>query len=439
MDNYIGNIALAVRILLFSSLCMLCVNGCKKPVGGYGNLEGRVTYTDGTGLGGVSVIYGDSVIVTSPEGEYFYESIPEGIQGVRFALNGYYSIMELVNIPKGGTASLDVTMEIITSGWAAGAEDSGYGTILHTSDAGVSWIRQGTSSTVPSTRLTDVCAVSDMVCWIVGDADTLHGTAVILRTDDGGSTWTNQGTSLRTLSSSSMAAVISLDGDTAWAVAADTCIVLKTTNAGSSWSECRVSEAVLGYTSVTTYDGVSIWCCGTGTGGNTVVEYSPDGGTTWEVVDVSAASGAVGRPASVCAVYGAGLYLAGTDMMGVLYSGDMGKTWSQAFVTDIGILSLEETGGGRLWASGTGGHLLWTADGFATRTDIQPAESAYPGGDVTSVSFLRDGMHGAFAVKSQSGATGAIFYTVDGGGTWSASTVPFNFCIENLDFVGGNN
>lgn len=438
MNNYIGNTFFAVGIFLLASLCMMCANGCKKPVGGYGNLEGRVTDTDGTGLGGVSVIYGDSSVVTSPSGEYFYENIPEGLQGVRFALNGYYGIVELVNVPNGGAATLDVTMEIITAGWAAGAEDSGYGTILHTSDAGVSWVRQGTSSTVPTARLTDVCAVSDMACWIVGEADTLHGTAVILRTDDGGATWTNQGTSLRTLSSCSMAAVISLDGDTAWTVAADTCIVLKTTNGGSSWSECHVSEIVHGYTSVTTYDGINIWCCGRNEGGNTVVEYSPDGGTTWETVDVSAVSGAVGKPTAICAVFGDGLYLAGTDMMGVLHSGDMGKTWTQAFVTDIGILSLEETGD-RVWASGTGGHLLWTADGFATRTDIQPAGSTYSGGDVSAVAFLRDGVRGAFAVKSQSGATGAIFYTVDGGGTWSAGSVPFNFSIENIDFVGGNN
>lgn len=414
------------------------VAGCHKPTAGYGNLEGRVTDADGAGIAGVSVIYGDSSVLTDLSGYYRYDNVPDGTQGFRFELHGYYPVIELVNIPAGGTAGCNINMDIIRIGWAAGAEDSGYGTILGSTDAGRSWVRQGSPATVPSARLTDVCAVSDQVCWIAGDADTVRGKTVIMRTDDGGATWSNQGSSITSIPAVSVAGIISMDGDTAWAVAADTGIVLKTVNAGKSWSVCRSSDDVTGYTSVTTPDGVNVWCCGVSAGGDAVMEYSPDGGVTWSITDITAMTGLAGIPSDICAVSGTEVCLTGTGSLGLIVSLDAGNSWKQT-LSGMELLSVEVLDVNRIWVSGTGGHLLGTSDGFLTHMDAAPAEGSFPGGSISSVAFLRDAVCGAFSVKSQTGATGAVYYTADGGNTWTESSLPFSFSLESVDFVGGNN
>lgn len=426
---------LIVPAILF---VLVTVAGCHEPTAGYGNLEGMVTGPDGIGIAGVSVIYGDSSVVTDQSGYYRYDNIPDGTQGFRFELRGYYPVMELVNIPAGSTAACDVVIDIIRAGWAAGTEDSGYGTILGSTDAGRSWVRQGSPATVPSARLTDVCALSDRSCWIAGDADTVRGTTVILRTDDGGTTWINQGASITSIPPVSVAGIISMDGDTAWAAASDTGLVLKTVNAGKSWSVCRTSEYAAGYTAVTTPDGINLWCCGVSAEGYAVLEYSPDGGVTWSVTDITSMTGLSGIPSDVCAVSETSVYLTGTGAMGLLVIMDGGSRWVQ-HLAGMELLSLDVLDIDRVWASGTGGHLVGTADGFIASEDLLPAEGSFPGGSVTSVAFLRDGVSGAFTVKSQTGATGSVFYTVDSGATWSQSSLPFSFSLESVDFVGRNN
>lgn len=124
--------------------------------------------------------------------------------------------------------------------------------------------------------------------------------------------------------------------------------------------------------------------------------------------------------------------------MGLLVIMDGGSRWVQ-HLAGMELLSLDVLDIDRVWASGTGGHLVGTADGFIASEDLLPAEGSFPGGSVTSVAFLRDGVSGAFTVKSQTGATGSVFYTVDSGATWSQSSLPFSFSLESVDFVGRNN
>ena len=256
-------------LVVFLAVAAVSLPGCKKPTAGWGSLSGHVTASvSGEPLEGVSVIYGDSAVMTDSEGAYFYEGVPDGLQGIRFSMGGYYPLMKQVNITAGGEAVCDVVMDIITAGWAVGAGDSGYGTILYTADAGRSWTRQGSPSMVPDVRLKDVFAVDDQICWVGGEADTLRGTTVILYTKDGGATWSNQGSSLRTSRPVSIAAIVAHDKDTAWAVTSDTCMVIKTVNGGGSWSVCRESSSVVSYSALTVADGRNVWCCGQACYGN---------------------------------------------------------------------------------------------------------------------------------------------------------------------------
>ena len=353
-------------------------------------------------------------------------------------MGGYYPLMKQVNITAGGEAVCDVVMDIITAGWAVGAGDSGYGTILYTADAGRSWTRQGSPSMVPDVRLKDVFAVDDQICWVGGEADTLRGTTVILYTKDGGATWSNQGSSLRTSRPVSIAAIVAHDKDTAWAVTSDTCMVIKTVNSGGSWSVCRESSSVVSYSALTVADGRNVWCCGQAADGNAVVEYSPDGGTTWSEMPVSAASSSQ-RPTDIYAASGPVLYLSGAGAMGILRSADGGETWENALSADVDINSMEVCFDNYVWAAGSGGIMYVSTDGLLTDDEVNPADGGYSTGTLSSVSFLRDAARGACSVMSSTGESGTIYYTVDGGRSWSQSSVPYEFGVESVDFVGGSN
>ena len=426
-------------LAVFLAVATVSLPGCKKPTAGWGSLSGHVTASvSGEPLEGVSVIYGDSAVMTDSEGAYFYEGVPDGLQGIRFSMGGYYPLMKQVNITAGGEAVCDVVMDIITAGWAVGAGDSGYGTILYTADAGRSWTRQGSPSMVPDVRLKDVFAVDDQICWVGGEADTLRGTTVILYTKDGGATWSNQGSSLRTSRPVSIAAIVAYDKDTAWAVTSDTCMVIKTVNGGGSWSVCRESSSVVSYSALTVADGRNVWCCGQAADGNAVVEYSPDGGTTWSEMPVSAASSSQ-RPTDIYAASGPVLYLSGAGAMGILRSADGGETWENALSADVDINSMEVCFDNYVWAAGSGGIMYVSTDGLLTDDEVNPADGGYSTGTLSSVSFLRDAARGACSVMSSTGESGTIYYTVDGGRSWSQSSVPYEFGVESVDFVGGSN
>ena len=426
-------------LVVFLAVAAVSLPGCKKPTAGWGSLSGHVTASvSGEPLEGVSVIYGDSAVMTDSEGAYFYEGVPDGLQGIRFSMGGYYPLMKQVNITAGGEAVCDVVMDIITAGWAVGAGDSGYGTILYTADAGRSWTRQGSPSMVPDVRLKDVFAVDDQICWVGGEADTLRGTTVILYTKDGGATWSNQGSSLRTSRPVSIAAIVAHDKDTAWAVTSDTCMVIKTVNGGGSWSVCRESSSVVSYSALTVADGRNVWCCGQAADGNAVVEYSPDGGTTWSEMPVSAASSSQ-RPTDIYAASGPVLYLSGAGAMGILRSADGGVTWENALSADVDINSMEVCFDNYVWAAGSGGIMYVSTDGLLTDDEVNPADGGYSTGTLSSVSFLRDAARGACSVMSSTGESGTIYYTVDGGRSWSQSSVPYEFGVESVDFVGGSN
>ena len=388
--------------MVFLAVAAVSLPGCKKPTAGWGSLSGHVTSSvSGEPMEGVSVLYGDSAVLT-------------------------------VNITAGGEAVCDVVMDIITAGWAAGTGDSGYGTILYSPDAGQSWVRQGSPSMIPDVRLKDVFAVNDQICWIAGEADTLRGTTVILYTKDGGATWS------KTSRPVSIAAIVAYDKDTAWAVTSDTCMVIKTVNGGGSWSVCRESSSVVSYSALTVADGRNVWCCGQAADGNAVVEYSPDGGTTWSEMPVGVASSSQ-RPTDICAAPGPVLYLSGAGAMGILRSADGGETWEQALSSDVDVNALDACFDNYVWAAGSGGVMYVSADGLATSDEIHPADGGYSSGTLSSVAFLRDALRGACSVLSYTGETGTIYYTVDGGLSWNQSSVPFEFGVESVDFVGGSN
>ena len=145
------------------------------------------------------------------------------------------------------------------------------------------------------------------------------------------------------------------------------------------------------------------------------------------------------RPTDICAAPGPVLYLSGAGAMGILRSADGGETWEKALSADMDINSLEVCFDNYVWAAGSDGVMYVSADGLATSDEIHPADGGYSSGTLSSVAFLRDALRGACSVLSYTGETGTIYYTVDGGLSWNQSSVPFEFGVESVDFVGGSN
>lgn len=427
--------------LWISLVVLSAVFSCKMADTGTGSVSGRVVrYGSELPMSGVNVVYGDSIILTDSNGEYLFEGIPENLQGIRFLSDGYYPLFRQVKVLRDNVVTCDVELEAVPSAWAVGSIDSEYGTILYSSDCGHTWIRQGGQSSIPSVNLNDVCAVTDRICWAVGDFDLFGNTPVILNTADGGQTWTNQGRSLSLETGISLGSVLARDSDTVWAAASDAGVVLRTGNGGKQWEVVLESERMEYFTAISSPDGYNVWCCGKSIGGGAAVEFTSDGGRTWKFVQLPGLS-EFQTASDIYAVNSEEIYVCGTNAMGLFRSRDGGETWTkvESMPSVAGLRSMDCVSGSLFWLLQDGGIVYSTADAFGTVRSVPAADASYSDGTASAVDFMRDGSTGVLSVLSGSGSTGAIYFTEDGGISWLPADIPFGFAIYAMDFVGGFN
>ena len=231
-------------------------------------------------------------------------------------------------------------------GWVVGSS----GSILHTSDGGVTWAEQTSNTTIELLGVTFVNAKSG---WAVGRK------GVVLNTNDGGNTWTSQdsGTTANLLDATF------LDINEGWAVGDDGTI-LHSSNGGSTWTkqEARTRNALW---AVTFLDRSMGWIVG----GQGTILHTTDSGNTW----TEQASGTTADLHDVVflnrniglAVGDTGV---GIDIQGViLRTTDSGLSWTPP---DIGFISplhsLDFVDDHIGWAVGPGGTIWHTGDGGLT-------------------------------------------------------------------------
>lgn len=116
-------------------------------------------------------------------------------------------------------------------GWIVGDPSDGYGVILHTTNGGKNWTRQGSPITIPNVILNDILAIDACRAWAVGDVSDNY--AVILRTTDGGKTWTRCG-SPRSVPDFSANGIGAVDSNIAWVVGSNG-IIIHTIDGGKTW------------------------------------------------------------------------------------------------------------------------------------------------------------------------------------------------------------
>ncbi len=199
------------------------------------------------------------------------------------------------------------------NGWAVGDE----GTIIHTADGGKTWVKQ---SSPVRLFLTRVHFRNAKVGWAVGEHT--H----ILHTSDGGATWTIQFTSgdfiLKSLSFA--------DDNTGWAVG-EYGFIFRTTNGGKTWvrqaghygmSE-QTGEIVGGnfLFDVHAVNNRTAWAVGI----DGYVVRTEDGGATWREINSGAPKTQL---FAVSASSSGSVVIAGNGIM--MVSTDAGHTWKHA-------------------------------------------------------------------------------------------------------------
>lgn len=162
-------------------------------------------------------------------------------------------------------------------GWAVGDQEDGYGTITHTNDGGTTWDRQGNSSSIPDTSLSQIRALNKSTAWIVGGKADGHGT--ILKTTDGGETW-NRITD-DSIPNSDMQGVSIIDKDTVWIVGQNNTILV-THDGGETWeSKSNSSYDQYALSDIVAVNENNIWICGGSVNNHGLILHSTDGGESW--------------------------------------------------------------------------------------------------------------------------------------------------------------
>ena len=158
------------------------------------------------------------------------------------------------------------------NGWAVGAA----GTILRTADKGTNWFRQESGV---ATQLNDVATQSATNAWVVGNRSGGAGTlGTMLVTTDGGLTW-QQKITADGIPNLSLNSVDFVSLTTGWAVGAGQSIIVTGTG-GGSWT-AQTSGApggALTGVDATTATNASVTYANGGSGG---VRYTINGGANW--------------------------------------------------------------------------------------------------------------------------------------------------------------
>jgi photosystem II stability/assembly factor-like uncharacterized protein len=318
-------------------------------------------------------------------------------------------------------------------GWAVGMSSSEFGTILHTTDGGQTWERQGTPEELGDSNLSGAAAVSAQEAWAAGN---LGENGLLLHTTDGGQHWDAEGDPVD-LSGNGLVSVSAVDAHTAWAVGANG-LILHTTDGGQHWMRQGAGLVpTVGLQGVYAADASHAWVVGPAEGSNRygTILYTADGGGTWTKVPYAITH----TPPPV------GYYLITVHGVGANEVWAVGRDQIiHVSVTSTGVRTSDQTpsfGGGydingvfavnkkTVWAVADNSVIWRSVNGGKKWHERSPQGAGY----VFRVSAL-DKMHAWVTTGSYSGQ-GQILYTADGGKSWTPQPIPVNPQMWGISFV----
>ncbi|OHE75726.1 MAG: hypothetical protein A2107_09455 [Verrucomicrobia bacterium GWF2_62_7] len=295
------------------------------------------------------------------------------------------------------------------AGWTVGNIWDGYGTILRSTDSGVSWTRQGIGQ-VADASLGGVFTVDPFTAWVVGDANA--GYATIYHTTDGGLTWDRKGSAAQ-VPDTSLLKVATFGDNNVWAVGSGT--ILHSGDGGATW----INQIPAGYESVHlqgvyTPDGLNVWATGGPSGGYATILKSGDGGLNW-TRQSGGDVGLLGHVLGISAVDANTAWAMGATadslQWSVLGTSDGGVTWNVQNQGTLDGNNVYAVDASTVWAVSDTSILRTTNGGASWNQSTSPPETL----GISAVDSLQ-----AWAVSMEQ--YGTILHTTNGGSSWVSLT-----------------
>ena len=321
------------------------------------------------------------------------------------------------------------------TGWVVGGINDSYGTILHTTDGGNTWERQGSVAEIPNVGLGGVSAVDGNTAWVVGGNESC---GVILYTTDGGNTWTRQGEG-EIPDAELSGGVSSVDRNTAWAVGFNG-TVLHTTDGGNTWEQQggdTIPDVLL--QGVYAVDTETAWVTGLPFDGYATIFHTIDGGNTW-TRQGSAAEFPDGHFLGVSAADSNNAWAVGGHTLGtifpsfVFHTTDGGNTWVNQAPNDTAMGDANDVfaiDNNTAWMVQDHGNLFYTENGGENWTKQECNSSFWYLVGVSAIDADTAWVTGV----GEGTAGGKILHTTDGGDTWEPQTPPVNPNFGRVSFV----
>lgn len=319
-------------------------------------------------------------------------------------------------------------------GWTAGGPVDGYAAILKTTDGGASWVRQGDSLNVPPVHIADVSVVNSAIVWAAGD--NIDGYGTILRTVDGGMNWMRVGSD-QTIPDVELNSITAIDANTAYAAGFNG-VILKTTNGGNTWTQLAANLNIN-----TTYQRIyalnvdNVWAVGQD---SLVILRTIDGGTNWSRMETDSMIVTAGNNLiDVHAVNDSVVWVVGSHLS-VFISTNAGETWSSKGIGGLfdanGVCAFDAL---KAWVVVDNG-IFYTNDG-GNNWNVQPRTGLQKSmtGDqyILGVTAINSNNAWCVSMNIDPAKKGSIFYTSDGGGSWSEQEKPVNTDFRRISFVDG--
>ncbi len=328
------------------------------------------------------------------------------------------------------------------NGWATGFKlVDGWGYILHTSDSGQTWARQGSAAQLDGIVISDVSAINPQTALVCGYRfDPLANdvlSPVIIKTIDGGMTWQFQNLP-SSFEGRALYEIKAVDQNVVWACGSQG-LILRTVNGGITWDDRSYpsQEAFFGGIAaadrnravaggllvqsnlvlvVRTEDGGFTWAAPTSKPDDwdAVIEVAwiPNSSTVWAVGNAPPQRGGLGGPA--------------------LVSKDNGATWEHKLER----LALSHTNAvfpwneDIVWVGADRGNVRYTLNGGTTWESPFIPKNLWIGG-ISAISTTELWMAGF----TEGGREGYIIHSIDGGANWEVQPAPSSVSLWRISMA----